>query len=151
MAEINIVIKAANKAGAIFAKVKEDAIKMATGISGRPIQINTNSIKKSMAEVGKEADKASKKLKDMESERDVHIHKLRASLEVFRKEMKRLAGMKGTLTHRSWQDMADQMLAGKVKEANRRSQLQKLRNLFMRDGNMESLQQGVVTCMQRFA
>lgn len=92
-----------------------------------------------------------KKLKEMESERDVHIHKLRASLEVFRKEMKRLAGMKGTLTHRSWQDMADQMLAGKVKEANRRSQLQKLRNLFMRDGNMESLQQGVVTCMQRFA
>jgi hypothetical protein len=65
MAEINIVIKAANKAGAIFAKVKEDAIKMATGISGRPIQINTTSIKKSMAEVGKEADKATKMLKDM--------------------------------------------------------------------------------------
>ena len=65
MAEINIVIKAANKAGAIFAKVKEDAIKMATGISGRSIQINTTSIKKSMAEVGKEADKATKKLKDM--------------------------------------------------------------------------------------
>jgi len=65
MAEINIVIKAANKAGAIFAKVREDAIKMATGISGRPVTINTTSINKNLQATGKEADKATKKLKDM--------------------------------------------------------------------------------------
>lgn len=65
MAEVNILIKAANKTAAIFAKVKEDAIKMATGISGRPIAINTNSINKSLQQTGKEADKTSKKLKDM--------------------------------------------------------------------------------------
>jgi hypothetical protein len=65
MAEINIVIKAANKAGAIFAKVREDAIKMARGISGRPVTINTTSINKNLQATGKEADKAAKKLKDM--------------------------------------------------------------------------------------
>ena len=92
-----------------------------------------------------------KTLKDMESERDVHIHKLRASLEVFRKEMKQLAGLMGTLTYRSWEEMADHMLMGQTKEANRRTQLQKLRNAFMRDGNMAALKEGVVACMQRFA
>jgi hypothetical protein len=65
MSEVNIVIKAMNKAAPIFAKVKEDALKMVHGISGRPVTINTAAAKKAMGEVGKESDKAGKKLKEM--------------------------------------------------------------------------------------
>ena len=52
MSEVNIVIKAMNKAAPIFAKVKEDALKMFHGISGRPVTINTAAAKKAMGEVG---------------------------------------------------------------------------------------------------
>lgn len=65
MSDVNIVIKAINKAAPIFARIKDDAIKMVQGISGRQVTINTAAAKKSIAEVGKEADKAGGKLKDM--------------------------------------------------------------------------------------
>lgn len=60
MAEVNILIKALNKATPIFVKIKEDAIKMVQGIGGRPVAINTAAAKKGLAEIGKAAKGAKK-------------------------------------------------------------------------------------------
>lgn len=63
--EVNIVIKALNKATPIFTRIKDDAIKMVQGISGRSVAINTASAKKGLTEIGKGAKEAKKEVEGL--------------------------------------------------------------------------------------
>ncbi len=63
--EVNIVVKALNKATPILTRIKDDAIKMVQGINGRAVSINTAAAKKGLTEIGKGAKEAKKEVEGL--------------------------------------------------------------------------------------